>query len=184
MAEIKLQAIDPLLLERAANIRLLVLDVDGVLTDGKLYFDQAGNEMKAFSTRDGFGIKALQRFGIPVALITGRSSSIVQRRAEELGIGLVYQGSMVKLDAFNHLLETTGLNEKQACYAGDDWIDIPVLDRAGLAVTVADADPLVKRRVHWVTENPGGRNAVREICHLILAARGLDKVLLQDYLQP
>jgi 3-deoxy-D-manno-octulosonate 8-phosphate phosphatase (KDO 8-P phosphatase) len=184
MMESGRQAFDPLLLQRAAKIRLLVLDVDGVLTDGKLYFDQAGNEMKAFSTRDGFGIKALQRFGIPVAIITGRSSSIVQRRAEELGISLVYQGCMNKLDAFNETLKTTGLDEVQACYAGDDWIDLPVLDRAGLAVTVADADPLVKSRVHWVTENPGGRNAVREICHLILVACGLDEVMLQDYLHP
>jgi 3-deoxy-D-manno-octulosonate 8-phosphate phosphatase (KDO 8-P phosphatase) len=182
MAETSRQTVDPLLLERATHIRLLVLDVDGVLTDGRLYYDQAGNEMKAFSTRDGFGIKALQRFDIGVAIITGRSSTIVQRRAEELGISLVYQGCIKKIDAFNHMLQKTGLEEKQVCFAGDDWIDIPVLERVGLAVTVADADPLVQSRVHWITENPGGKGAVREICHLILSARGLDKVLLQEIL--
>jgi 3-deoxy-D-manno-octulosonate 8-phosphate phosphatase (KDO 8-P phosphatase) len=184
MAEFTRQPIDPLLLERAANIRLLALDVDGVLTDGNLYYDQAGNEMKAFSTRDGFGIKALQRFDIPVAIITGRTSAIVQRRAEELGIALLYQGCINKLDAFNHLLQKTGLEEQQVCYAGDDWLDIPLLERVGLSVTVADADPVVKSRVHWVTENSGGKGAVREMCHLILVARGLDNILLQDFLRP
>jgi len=183
MAEFTRPVADPLLLERAAQVRLLVLDVDGVLTDGNLYYDLAGNEMKAFSTRDGFGIKALQRFGIPVAIITGRSSTIVKRRADELGIDLVFQGCIKKLDAFRQILESTGLDEKQVCYAGDDWIDIPVLDRVGLSVTVADADPAVKERVHWVTENGGGKGAVREMCYLILSAHGLEKVWLQEYLQ-
>jgi 3-deoxy-D-manno-octulosonate 8-phosphate phosphatase (KDO 8-P phosphatase) len=173
--------LNPLLLQKAEKIRLLALDVDGVLTDGRLYFDQAGNEMKTFFTRDGLGIKALQSFGIQVALITGRSSSIVARRAEELGISLVYQGCDDKLDAFNEVLEKTGCSEDEVCYAGDDWVDIPVLNRVGLAVTVADAHPLVKSRVHWITHSGGGQGAVREICDLILNARGLDRQLLEQF---
>jgi len=173
--------LNPLLLQKAEKIRLLALDVDGVLTDGRLYFDQAGNEMKTFFTRDGLGIKALQKFGIQVALITGRSSSIVARRAEELGISLVYQGCDDKLDAFNEVLEKTGCSEDEVCYAGDDWVDIPVLNRVGLAVTVADAHPLVKSRVHWITDSGGGQGAVREICDLILNARGLDRQLLEQF---
>ncbi len=175
-------AFDPLLLERAQRVRLLALDVDGVLTDGSLYYDQSGNELKAFFTRDGLGIKALQRFGIPVALITGRSSAIVANRAAELGIEWVYQGCSNKLDAFNDLLGKTGTGEEEVCYAGDDWIDIPVLDRAGLSVTVADADAIVKDHVHWITVHHGGKGAVREICDLILVAKGFDQVLLREIL--
>lgn len=173
---------DPLLLERAEKIRLLVLDVDGVLTDGRLYYDQSGNELKSFYTRDGWGIKALQGFGISIALITGRSSAIVSRRAQELNIDWVYQGVSEKLTAFNNLLGKADLLPEQVCYAGDDWIDLPVLDRVGLSVTVADADSLVKSRVHWVTEHAGGNGAVREICDLILVAQALDQPLLQEIL--
>jgi 3-deoxy-D-manno-octulosonate 8-phosphate phosphatase (KDO 8-P phosphatase) len=172
--------IDALLLEKARKIRLLALDVDGVLTDGNLYYDQSGNELKAFFTRDGLGIKALQRFGIRVALLSGRSSPIVIRRAQELGIDLLYQGCSDKLDAFKDLLGKTGVAAEEVCYAGDDWIDIPVLERAGLSVSVADADAVVKRRVHWVTEHAGGKGAVREICDLILLAQGFDQALLQE----
>lgn len=171
---------DPLLLERAASIRMLVLDVDGVLTDGKLYFDSNGNEMKAFSSRDGLGLRCLQLCGIELALITGQQSEIVDRRAAQLGISHVYQGRQDKLDAFTHLLEKTGIDEQQVCYAGDDWIDLPVLERAGLAVTVPDADKIVKNSVHWVTSHSGGKGAVREICNLILVAQGLDKKVLDE----
>ena len=174
--------LDPLLLEKARRVRLLALDVDGVLTDGSLYYDQAGNELKCFCTRDGFGMTALQRFGIRIAIITGRTSAIVTRRAQELGIDLVYQGALNKLGAFNDLLCKEGVAENEVCYAGDDLLDIPVLDRAGLSVTVADADSVVKDRVHWVTKLGGGKGAVREICQLILVAQGLDQVLLQEIL--
>jgi len=173
-----------MLLERAARIRLLALDVDGVLTDGSLYFDQAGNELKAFCTRDGFGIKAVRRFGIQVALITGRRSAMVTQRARELEIDWVYQDTARKLDAFREVLEKIGISEEEACYAGDDWVDLPILDRAGLSVTVPEADLLVKNRVHWVTERGGGKGAVREICDLILVAQKFDQALLQDILQP
>ena len=182
MGVIDLKGIDPLLLERAAAVRALVLDVDGVLTDGRLYFDNQGNELKAFSTRDGLGMRALQSQGTLLALITGRRSEIVARRAANLGIEHVYQGRDDKLDAFNELLVATGLEEREICYAGDDWIDIPVLDRVGLAVTVPDADSVVKSHAHWITPRPGGHGAVRDLCDLILAARGLDQLVLDQIL--
>ncbi|NNK32367.1 MAG: HAD hydrolase family protein [Xanthomonadales bacterium] len=174
---------DPLLLERAARIRMLVLDVDGVLTDGSLYFDNEGNEMKAFNTRDGLGMRVLQQQETVLALITGRQSNIVERRAENLGIDFVYQGRNDKLDAFHELLAATGLDEQQVCYAGDDWLDIPVLERVGLAVTVPEADEIVKGRAHWITQRGGGRGAVREICDLILAARDLGDRVLEGLLR-
>lgn len=162
---------------------MLALDVDGVLTDGSLYFDNQGNEMKAFCTRDGLGLKALQGQGIELAFITGRQSEIVAQRASQLGVKHVYQGRTDKLNAFNELLSDTGMDEQNICYAGDDWIDIPVLDRVGLSVTVADADAVVKNRVHWVTSLGGGKGAVREICDLILASQDLDQQVLDGILK-
>ena len=173
---------DPALKERALGIRMLLLDVDGILTDGKLYFDHEGNEMKAFDTRDGLGIKAVQRSGIDVAVITGRSSGAVSHRMRQLGIQHVYQGREDKLSAFLDLLEKTGLKENEVCFAGDDWIDIPVLLRVGLAVSVADADDSVKQRAHWITERKGGDAAVREICNLLLKAQGKEKAVLDEIL--
>jgi len=173
---------DAALKERAANIRMLVLDVDGVLTDGKLYFDHAGNELKAFNTRDGMGMKALQRAGIDVAVITGRKSGAVEHRMAQLGIQHVYQGREDKLEAFLELLEVTGLDAGQVCFAGDDWIDLPVLLRAGLAVSVADAEDQVKQQAHWITRRNGGDGAVREICNLILAAQEKEQTILDEIL--
>ena len=173
---------DAALRERAANVRMLILDVDGVLTDGKLYFDHAGNEMKSFHTRDGLGMKALQRCGIEVAVITGRKSEAVACRMAQLDIQHVYQGREDKLNAFLHLLDVTGLEATQTCFAGDDWIDLPVLLRAGLAVSVADAEDRVKERVHWITKRNGGDGAVREICNLILAAQDKDQAILDEIL--
>lgn len=177
-----MKVMDAALQERAAVIRLLLLDVDGVLTDGRLYFDSNGNEMKAFNTRDGLGIKALQRSGIEVAVITGRESEMVTQRMAELDIQHVYQGRENKLNAFNDLLEVTDLGTEQVCFAGDDWIDLPILVRVGLAVTVADADEYVKDHVHWITQRKGGEGAVREICNLILAAQGKDQTIVDEIL--
>ena len=173
---------DAALKQRASKIRMLVLDVDGVLTDGKLYFDHAGNEMKAFNTRDGLGMKALQRVGIEVAVITGRKSEAVSYRMNQLGIAHVYQGREDKLDAFLDLLKTTRLDAQQVCFAGDDWIDLPVLMRVGLAVSVADAEDHVKQQAHWITQRNGGHGAVREICNLILKAQGKDQTILDEIL--
>lgn len=166
------------LLERARRVRLLALDVDGVLTDGRLYYDHTGHEMKAFHVRDGLGMKSLQRHGVRLAIITGRTSPVVAQRARELGVDFVHQGRDDKLHAFRELLDAAEVEEQAVCYAGDDWLDIPVLDRVGLAVTVADADTLVKGRVHWVTTRPGGHGAVREICDLVLHAQGHDRAVL------
>lgn len=173
---------DAALRERASKISMLILDVDGVLTDGKLYFDHSGNEMKAFNTRDGLGMKALQKVGIEVAVITGRKSEAVTHRMAQLGIKHVYQGREDKLDAFLDLLEITGLDAQQTCFAGDDWIDLPVLLRAGLAVSVADAEDRVKQQAHWITRRDGGDGAVREICNLILAAQEKDRIILDEIL--
>jgi 3-deoxy-D-manno-octulosonate 8-phosphate phosphatase (KDO 8-P phosphatase) len=173
---------DAALKERASRIRMLVLDVDGVLTDGKLYFDHSGNEMKAFNTRDGMGMKALQQCGIEVAVITGRKSEAVAHRMSQLDIQHVYQGREDKLSAFLHLLEVTGLEAQQICFAGDDWIDLPVLSRAGLAVSVADAEDRVKEQAHWITSRNGGDGAVREICNLILIAQGKEQTILDRIL--
>ena len=173
---------DAALRERAAQIRMLLLDVDGVLTDGKLYFDHAGNEMKAFNTRDGMGIKALQRCGIEVGVITGRKSEAVAQRMAQLGVEHVYQGCEDKLIAFLDLLKKTGLDAQQICFAGDDWIDLPVLLRVGLSVSVADAEDCVKERAHWITTRKGGDGAVREICNLILAAQDKDQIILDEIL--
>ena len=173
---------DAALRERASKVRMLILDVDGVLTDGKLYFDHAGHEFKAFNTRDGMGMKALQKVGIEVAVITGRKSEAVSHRMSQLGIRHVYQGREDKLEAFLDLLQITGLDAQQVCFAGDDWIDLPVLMRTGLAVSVADAEDRVKQQAHWITGRNGGDGAVREICNLILAAQEKDQIILDEIL--
>jgi len=175
-------AMDSALQERVRAIRMLVLDVDGVLTDGKLYFDNQGNELKRFHVRDGFGLKLLQKCGIMVAIITAKTSASVTRRMQQLGIRHVYQGRENKLETFMHLLNETGLDAQQVCYAGDDWVDLPILMRAGLAIAVANAEGPVKEKAHWVTRQRGGEGAVREICHLILTAQGKDQTLLEEFL--
>jgi len=173
---------DAALQERAMAIKLLVLDVDGVLTDGRIYFDQDGNELQSFNTRDGLGMQALQRIGVEIAVLSGRTSAAVTQRMAQLGIKYVYQGHEKKLDAFMQLLRHTDTDERQVCFVGDDWVDLPVLLRAGLAVSVADADERVKDRVHWTTQRKGGEGAVREICNLILTAKGKDQTILDEIL--
>ena len=159
-------------MKKAAGIKLLLLDVDGVLTNGQIIYDGAGNELKMFDVRDGHGIKLLQRAGIRVGIITGRSSEVVARRAAELGIELLYQGALRKLDPYTEILQQTGLKDEQIAYVGDDLIDLPILRRVGFAATVADADAEVRRRVAYVAEHAGGRGAVREICELLIKAAG------------
>jgi len=172
---------DSMLRDKAAKVRLLALDVDGVLTDGRLYFTETGQELKAFNSRDGLGLKMLMDNGYELALITGRISDALRHRAEQLGIEHVYQGRGNKLPAYLELIEKLGLGDDEVCYAGDDWIDLPVLDRVGLAVTVADAEAEVISRVHWVTSRPGGQGAVREICNLLLESRGLVDACLKNF---
>jgi len=157
--------------ERARRIRLLVLDVDGVLTDGRLYFTTGGEELKAFHVRDGAGIVAVQRAGVTVAIISGRDSAAVTRRAGELGIRHVYQGAGDKGATFDQLLAELGVAAAETACVGDDTPDAPMLGRAGLAIAVADAHPALLASAHWVTKSKGGRGAVREVCDLLLSAR-------------
>ncbi len=156
----------------AGRIKLLIVDVDGVLTDGRIILDNEGNELKFFHVRDGHGIKLLQRAGITVAIVTGRESKVVNRRAEELGIKHVHQRSKNKLEAYESILKETGTTDEEAAYVGDDIVDIPVMRRVGLSAAVADAEDYVKDAAMFVTKRPGGRGAVREVADLILRAGG------------
>lgn len=161
------------ILELAASIKLLVCDVDGVLSDGRIYMGNHGEELKTFHTHDGFGIKALLNAGIEVAVITGRSSNIVQNRMQALGVRYIYQGQGNKLPPFDELLNTLNIPAAQSAYIGDDVIDLPVMMHAALGIAVANAHPLVKQRADWVTHTAGGDGAVREVCDLILLAQGM-----------
>ncbi len=158
----------PEITERARNIKLLVLDVDGVLSDGKLYFSDQGEELKAFSTLDGQGIKLLQNAGIQVAMITGRESSIVSQRARELGITQLVQGCETKLSALDTILQDLKLSYAQVAYIGDDLPDLSCIRRVGFGVTVPNANPVILEHALCCTERTGGNGAVREICDLIL----------------
>jgi len=160
------------LVERAADIRLLVLDVDGVLTDGRLYFTARGEEMKCFHVRDGAGIVQLLRSGVQVAVISGRDSRAVERRMSEIGVTWVRQGVQDKLAALRELLEVLGLTFQSVACMGDDLADLPLFDVARLALTVPDAHPSVKSRAHFITQAAGGLGAVREACDLILESQG------------
>lgn len=159
-------------LEKAALIRLVVFDVDGVLTDGRLYLGNDGEELKAFYVRDGLGIKLLQSTGVEIGIITAKTSHIVVRRMEELGVRHVFQGKADKLSTFKALCEKVQLEPKQVAYVGDDVIDVPVMLEVGLAIAVGDAHALVVERAHWQTQSAGGRGAAREVCELIMQAQG------------
>lgn len=153
---------------RIAPIRLLILDVDGVLTDGRIVFDSNGVESKFFNVKDGHGIKMLQRAGITVGIISGRESQVATNRAAELGIELVYQKSLDKMIPYRDILAKTGYSDHQVAFMGDDIIDLPLLRRVGFAAAPADAVSDVLSHVHFVTKNRGGWGAVREVCDLIL----------------
>lgn len=160
------------LLERAASVRLAVFDVDGVLTDGKLYFTHDGHEIKAFSTLDGQGLKMLMASGVTVAIITGRSSPAVERRAKALGIQYLFQGREDKLVVLDALLAELGLNYEQVAYLGDDLPDLPVIRRVAFGMAVANANAFVQHHALAVTHARGGEGAAREFCELIMHAQG------------
>lgn len=168
---------------KAANIRLVIFDVDGVLTDGSLFIGDGGEEYKAFNSRDGHGMKMLQRSGVAIGIITGRTSDVVRHRMDSLGIQHVYQGQLDKLPAFEELTARLDLSAEQVAYVGDDVVDLPILIRAGLAIAVQDAHEMVKQHCHWVTPNPGGRHAARDVCELIMQAQGTLAEQLNDYLR-
>lgn len=171
------------LVEKAKKLKLLILDVDGVLTDGKLFFDNLGNEYKSFHARDGHGIKLLRQTGVEVAVISGRKSVSVALRMKNLGIEHVYQGHENKIAAFNELIEKLAISHEQAAHVGDDVLDLPIMTRVGLAIAVNDANFAVRQRADWVTELSGGQGAVREVCDFIMQAQGSFEAALGAYLE-
>ena len=172
-------------LARGRSIKLLGLDVDGVLTDGRLIFSDSGQEYKSFYARDGHGLQILRDQGIEVALITGRVSNVVKHRANNLNIRLIYQGQQNKALALQDILHQTGLQLHEIAYVGDDIIDLPILSLSelGLAIAVHDAHPMVIDHCHWQTSAPGGKGAVREVCEMLLKAQGCYEKTMQRYLE-
>jgi 3-deoxy-D-manno-octulosonate 8-phosphate phosphatase (KDO 8-P phosphatase) len=168
--------------EKAARIRLLIFDVDGVLTDGSLFVGDDGQEYKAFNSRDGHGIKMLLKYGVEVAIITGRTSRVVEHRMANLGITHVYQGKLDKLPAYEELQAKLGISPEETAYVGDDVVDLPVMRRVGLAIAVQDAHPLVRQHSHWQTPSTGGRGAARDVCEMLMEAKGVLADELERYL--
>jgi 3-deoxy-D-manno-octulosonate 8-phosphate phosphatase (KDO 8-P phosphatase) len=158
--------------DKASNVRLMAFDIDGVMTDGHLYFSPQGDEMKTFFSRDGLGLKMLARSGVKLAIITGRDSAIVTRRAENLGIKLVFQGVEDKRGAMARLLESEGLDFAQAGYMGDDVVDLGVMNACGFSAAVPDCHSAVRQIADYVARAPAGAGAVREVCELLLQEQG------------
>lgn len=158
--------------QKAAKIKLVIFDVDGVLTDGKLLFDEHGNEYKRFHSRDGMGICMMRETGVEVAVISGRASKSVAQRMSSLGIERVFQGQRHKLIAYENLRLDLNLEPEQIAFVGDDLLDLPVMRRVGLAIAVADAHSAILPFAHWVTQKKGGEGAAREVCDLIMDAQG------------
>ena len=171
------------ILGKAARIRLVIFDVDGVLTDGSLYLGDDGQEYKAFYSRDGHGMKMLQAAGVEIGIITGRTSEVVRLRMESLGIRQVYQGQLDKRMAYDQMKADLGLGDGEIAYVGDDVVDLPVMRRVGLAIAVQDAHPLVKQHSHWQTPSAGGRGAARDVCELLMEARGVLHPAFESYLE-
>jgi len=169
--------------ERAKNIKLMVFDVDGVMTDGSLYLCDDGQEYKAFNTQDGLGMKLLKASGVNLAIITGRTSNVVVKRAESTGVAHFFQGVEDKLAAFEQLAGELGLELTQCAFMGDDLVDLPPMLRCGFAVTVPAAPALVKARAHYVTPREGGRGAVRDVVEFIMRAQGTYDAQMAQYLK-
>lgn len=172
------------LLERQRQIRLLILDVDGVLTDGSLFLGDGGEQYKAFSSRDGHGIRMAQQGGLEVAVLTGRNSGVVTHRMRDLGVRHLLQGRRDKREALTELLAQTGFAPEHSAFVGDDILDLPAMRQVGLGVAVADAHPLVLEHADWCTRARGGRGAVREVCEALLAAQGRLEAIFHAYLAP
>jgi 3-deoxy-D-manno-octulosonate 8-phosphate phosphatase (KDO 8-P phosphatase) len=169
---------------RARRIRLLILDIDGVLTDGSLYFDAKGETLKVFNVRDGHGIKMAQRAGLEVALVSGRRSDAAFHRARELEINRFFEGVRDKVAILEQLLAALNLTPPEVAAVGDELVDLPLFHRVGLAVAVADAVPEVRAAAHWVTTLPGGKGAVREVCDLLLKAQDKWEELVRPWWGP
>ena len=170
------------IIEKAKQIELVIFDIDGVMTDGSLFFDNNGDEYKAFNSLDGHGLRMLQECGVRVAVITGRKSELVKHRMNDLGVTLLYQGYRDKIPAFESLLKEVQLEKNQITYVGDDVVDLPVMSQLDFTIAVHNAHPFVKKHAQWVTERSGGHGAVREVCEFILEAKGLLEDKLNSYL--
>ena len=168
---------------RASRIKLILMDCDGVLTDGRLWLTEDGNEQKSFNTHDGLGLTLLHRAGLRSGIISGRNSSAVSRRAQQLGIEFVRQGDPEKIAAFEEILRQAEVDESEVAFIGDDLTDIPLMQRAELAVAVADAVMEARSVAHYVTRATGGRGAVREVIELVLKSQGRWNDLLEHYLK-
>lgn len=171
------------LTKKAAQIGLVIFDVDGVLTDGSLFFGDDGQEYKAFHSRDGHGMKMLQSTGVHIGIITGRTSRVVRHRMDSLGVQHVYQGQIDKLPAFEELASKLKVPVEAIAYVGDDVVDLPIMTRVGLAIAVQDAHPLVKQHAQWTTPNAGGRGAARDVCEMIMQSQGTLDAQLSKYLR-
>ena len=163
--------VDAKIFALAKEIKLLICDVDGVFSDGRIYMGNNGEELKTFHTRDGYGVKSLMNAGIQIAIITGRKSQIVENRMKALGISLIYQGQDDKVKAYDDICNKLNIAPEHTSYIGDDLIDWPVMEKVALKVCVADGHPLLKQRANYTTMIKGGDGAVREVCDLILQAR-------------
>ncbi|MDX8400747.1 MAG: HAD family hydrolase [Gallionellaceae bacterium] len=172
-----------MLTQRLQSIRLIALDVDGILTDGGLYLSDSGEEFKRFNSLDGHGLKMLKASGVELAIITGRTSRCVEMRAKNLGISHVYQGVEKKWEAMQDLLSKVGLAPENAAFMGDDVVDLPAMRRVGLAFTVPQAPPAVHEHAHYTTKREGGHGAVREVCELIMSTQGTLKTQLAPFLE-
>lgn len=169
--------------ERAKRIKTIIFDVDGVMTDGRLILGDDGQEYKCFHSLDGLGMKLLKASGVEMAIITGRTSDVVTKRAESTGITHFYQGVEDKLQAFEDLLQKLQLSAEECAYMGDDVVDLPPMRRAGLAITVPSATPLVKQYAHYTTTNLAGRGAIREVCELLMQAQGTFDTQMAQFLR-
>lgn len=171
------------LIQKAAKIKLLILDVDGVLTDNRLYYSNDGNELKTFYTRDGHGMVMLRKSGVQMAIITGRQSELVAKRAKDLKIDHLYQGVPDKLPSFQALMSEIGISNEEVAYIGDDILDLPILMRVGLSITPSDGEDEVKSRVDYVSPHKGGNGVVREICEMIMKSQDTWQANMDFYLR-
>ncbi len=168
---------------RAKEVKLLLLDVDGVLTDGSITYTDEGIEVKTFNAKDGFGLNLLRQAGVEVGIITARSSKALIRRCQDLNIEHLHQGKRHKVEVYKSMLSDLNLEPRQVAYVGDDWLDLPMFGQVGFAITVADGMPELKEVAHYTTRSGGGHGAVREVCDLIIDAKGKYEELLAGYLE-
>ena len=172
---------DTVLLEKLKHIQLLLLDVDGVLTDGSIIYNDDGSETKIFNARDGFGLKLVMSAGIKVGIVTGRSSQALRHRCDNLGIDLLFDGVGDKAQMLEEIVAQTRIDTEQTAFVGDDLPDLPIMKNAGLSIAVADAHEIVRQKADWTTLAQGGQGAVREVCEALLTARGVWDEIVERY---